>query len=86
MACRDGDCAYNMRGAALPSQRGTTDLKMTLDQLAMNLELSQRTVSRALNGKDRMAKASRGGGSPRSIMVPVALPLGATTTSAAAGA
>lgn len=34
-------------------------MKMTLDQLAMNLGLSKSTVSRALNGKGRMAEETR---------------------------
>lgn len=59
MPWRGGDCAYNMHGAPLPSDRGNTDLKMTLDQLAMNLQLSKSTVSRALNGKGRMAEETR---------------------------
>lgn len=46
------------RRGVRPTQEGT-DLKLTLDQLAMNLGLSKSTVSRALNGKGRMAEETR---------------------------
>lgn len=43
----------------LNAAQGDDDLKMSLDQLAMNLGLSKSTVSRALNGKGRMSEETR---------------------------
>jgi LacI family transcriptional regulator len=42
-----------------PARAGRTVVKMTLDQLALNLGVSKGTVSRALNGKGRMAEETR---------------------------
>jgi len=42
-----------------PPGAGRTVVKMTLDQLALNLGVSKGTVSRALNGKGRMAEETR---------------------------
>lgn len=50
---------YATTRATLPTTQEAPDLKMTLDQLAMNLGLSTSTVSRALNGKGRMAQDTR---------------------------